>query len=170
MNEGRLKHPLSTGTLSLLLIVLLFLLTACGPKQRIVFEKRIEPPQTQREEKKEVLKEEKPGEEKIEKIAKIDKRETREVQYGMASWYGGEFHGRPTSSGEVYDMFQLTCAHNSLPLGTMVMVTNQENGRTVELRVNDRGPFLKDRIIDLSYAAARILGVWGKGTAFVKVE
>jgi rare lipoprotein A len=152
------------------LLLFFFLLVACGPKQRVVFEKRIEPPQTQREEKREGLREEKPSEEKIGKVAKIEKRETREVQYGMASWYGGEFHGRPTSSGEIYDMFQLTCAHNSLPLGTMVMVTNQENGRTVELRVNDRGPFLKDRIIDLSYAAARILGVWGKGTAFVKVE
>ena len=101
---------------------------------------------------------------------KIEKRETREVQYGVASWYGGEFHGRPTSSGEVYDMFQLTCAHNSLPLGTVVMVTNLENGRSVELKVNDRGPFVKERIIDVSYAAARILGIWGKGTANVKVE
>ena len=67
-------------------------------------------------------------------------------------------------------MFQLTCAHNSLPLGTMVMVTNLENGRSVELKVNDRGPFLKERIIDVSYAAARILGMWGKGTTNVKVE
>src|SRR4030042_6260231 len=144
------------------LLVFLFLLTACGPKQRVVFERRIEPPQERREERA--------GEKKVERVAKIEKRETREVQHGIASWYGGEFHGRPTSSGEVYDMFKLTCANNFLPLGTMVMVTNLENGRSVELRVNDRGPFLKDRIIDLSYAAARIIGVWGKGTAFVKVE
>jgi rare lipoprotein A len=144
------------------LFVFFFLLVACGPKQRVVIERRIEPPQERREEKL--------GEEKVGRVAKIEKRETREVQHGIASWYGEEFHGRPTSSGEVYDMFQLTCAHNSLPLGTMVMVTNLENGRSVELKVNDRGPFLKERIIDVSYAAARILGMWGKGTANVKVE
>jgi rare lipoprotein A len=144
------------------LLIFFFLFTACGPKQRVVIEKRIEPPQERREER--------PGEEKVERVAKIEKRETREVQHGTASWYGGEFHGRPTSSGEVYDMFQLTCAHNSLPLGTMVMVTNLENGRSVELKVNDRGPFVKERIIDVSYAAARMLGMWGKGTTNVKVE
>jgi rare lipoprotein A len=144
------------------LLIFFFLLTACGPKQRIVFERRIEPPQERREEK--------PWEEKVDRVARVEKRESREVQYGIASWYGGEFHGRPTSSGEIYDMFQLTCAHNSLPLGTMVMVTNMENGRSVELKVNDRGPFVKERIIDVSYAAARILGMWGRGTAYVKVE
>jgi len=67
-------------------------------------------------------------------------------------------------------MYQLTCAHNTLPLGTIVIVTNLENGKSLELKVNDRGPFAKDRIIDLSYAAASILGVYEKGTAWVKVE
>jgi rare lipoprotein A len=137
-----------------LIIFSLFFLISCGPRYRIVYEKRVPPP-----EKKEGVRE-----------AKIEKRETREVQYGIASWYGGEFHGRPTSSGEVYDMYQLTCAHNTLPLGTTVMVTNLENGRSVELRVNDRGPFVKERIIDLSYAAAQIIGIYEKGTALVKVE
>lgn len=153
-----------------LLFASFFLLTACGPKQRVVFERRIEPPAEKREVEREVFKEERSGEEKVERAARIEKRETREVQYGVASWYGGEFHGRPTASGEIYDMFQLTSAHNSLPLGTMVMVTNLENGRSVELRVNDRGPFVKNRIIDVSYAAARLLGKWEKGTAYVKVE
>jgi rare lipoprotein A len=88
----------------------------------------------------------------------------------MASWYGPDFHGKPTSSGEIYDMYQLTCAHNTLPLGTTVIVTNLENGKSLELKVNDRGPFVKDRIIDLSYSAARILEVYQKGTAYVKVE
>jgi rare lipoprotein A len=88
----------------------------------------------------------------------------------VASWYGSDFHGKETSSGEVYDMYELTCAHNTLPLGTMVMVTNLENGNSVEVKVNDRGPFVKDRIIDLSYAAAKILGMYEKGTAMVKVE
>jgi rare lipoprotein A len=101
---------------------------------------------------------------------KIEKRESKEVHYGVASWYGGEFHGRPTSSGEVYDMYQLSCAHNTLPLGTVVMVTNIENGRSLELKVNDRGPFVKERILDISYAAAQMLGMWEKGTALVKVE
>ncbi len=139
----------------------MILLTACGPKQRVVVHGRFESSSEKREVRKE---------ERTERVAKIERREGREVQYGVASWYGGEFHGRPTSSGEIYDMFQLTCAHNSLPLGTMVMVTNLENGRSVELRVNDRGPFAKERIIDVSYAAAHILGMWGKGTAYVKVE
>jgi rare lipoprotein A len=67
-------------------------------------------------------------------------------------------------------MYQLTCAHKTLPLGTTVMVTNMENGKSLELKVNDRGPFVKERIIDLSYAAAKILGMWEKGTAYVKVE
>jgi rare lipoprotein A len=67
-------------------------------------------------------------------------------------------------------MYQLTCAHNTLPLGTVVMVTNLENGRSLELKVNDRGPFVKERILDVSYAAAQMLGMWEKGTAPVKVE
>jgi len=140
--------------------LIFFFLTGCGPRQRIVIDRSVPPP-----ERPEIKKEA-----KLLPETKLEKRETREVQYGIASWYGGEFHGRQTSSGEVYDMFQLTCAHNALPLGTLVMVTNLENGRSVELRVNDRGPFVKERIIDVSYAAARILGMWGKGTANVKVE
>jgi rare lipoprotein A len=127
------------------------------------------PPSERKEVKKEVMKEEKPSPEtRLE--AKTEKMETKEVQYGMASWYGEEFHGRSTSSGEVYDMYQLTCAHNTLPLGTIVMVTNLENGRSLELKVNDRGPFVKERILDVSYAASQMLGMWEKGTALVKVE
>jgi rare lipoprotein A len=138
---------------------LILLLMACVPKHRIPVERRTIPP-----EKKEVMKEKKPSFEKVEKM------ESKEVQYGVASWYGKDFHGKSTSSGEIYDMHQLTCAHNTLPLGTVVMVTNLENGRSLELKVNDRGPFIKERIIDVSYAAAQILGMWEKGTAYVKVE
>jgi len=145
-------------------IIFFLLLMACGPKHRIIIEREWPPL-----EKKEVIKEE-PKEEKPAPPQKIEKRESRGIQYGIASWYGGEFHGRPTSSGEIYDMYELTCAHNTLPLGTTVMVTNLENGRSLELKVNDRGPFVKDRIIDLSYAAAKILGMWEQGTALVKVE
>jgi rare lipoprotein A len=146
------------------LIISFLLFTACGPKHQVVYEKRMPPPEKQ-EVKKGSVKEEKSVPE-----VRIEKRESREVQYGVASWYGGEFHGRPTSSGEVYDMYQLTCAHNTLSLGTVVMVTNLENGRSLELKVNDRGPFVKERIIDVSYAAAQMLGMWEKGTALVKVE
>jgi rare lipoprotein A len=140
------------------LLVIFFLLTACGPRY-VVTERRAPLP-----EKQEMRKERSVPETKIERM------ESKGVQYGVASWYGGEFHGRPTSSGEVYDMYQLTCAHNTLPLGTIVMVTNLENRRSLELKVNDRGPFVKERIIDVSYAAAQMLGMWEKGTAPVKVE
>jgi rare lipoprotein A len=145
-NNGRLKPPVPVPGVPVIIIFSLFLLVACGPRY-IVRERRIPPPET-----------------------KVEKREWREVQQGMASWYGADFHGKQTSSGEVYDMYQLTCAHNTLPLGTMVMVTNLENGRSVELKVNDRGPFVKGRIIDLSYAAARMLGMHEQGTAAVRVE
>lgn len=92
------------------------------------------------------------------------------VETGIASWYGQEFHGRPTSSREIYDQNDLTAAHPTLPFGTMVLVTNLENGRQVTVRINDRGPFVKGRIIDLSYAAARLLGMVGPGTARVRLE
>ena len=89
---------------------------------------------------------------------------------GKASWYGKKFHGRTTSSGEVYDMYQLTAAHRSLPIPTYVRVTNLDNGRRTIVRVNDRGPFHPDRIIDLSYAAAVKLGFHDRGVANVRVE
>jgi len=88
---------------------------------------------------------------------------------GIASWYGTKFHGRRTSSGEPYDMYGMTAAHKTLPLPTYVRVTNLENGRSAILKVNDRGPFHQNRIIDLSYAAATKLGVLGRGTAMVEV-
>ncbi|MDX1433582.1 MAG: septal ring lytic transglycosylase RlpA family protein [Gammaproteobacteria bacterium] len=89
---------------------------------------------------------------------------------GVASWYGRKFHGRRTSSGEVYDMYRMTAAHRSLPLPTFARVTNLENGRQVVLRINDRGPFHDNRLIDLSYVAAWKLGILAKGTGFVEVE
>jgi len=89
---------------------------------------------------------------------------------GIASWYGRKFHGRPTSSGERYDMFALTAAHKTLPIPMWVEVTNQRNGRSVIVKVNDRGPFVDDRIIDLSYAAALELDMIQAGTAPVFVR
>ena len=91
-------------------------------------------------------------------------------QRGVASWYGIKFHGRPTSSGEIYNMHAMTAAHKTLPIPVYVHVKNLDNGRSTVVRVNDRGPFIEGRIIDLSYAAARKLGVKGPGTANVEIS
>lgn len=89
---------------------------------------------------------------------------------GVASWYGQQFHGRPTANGEVFDMRQVSAAHPTLPIPSLVEVTNLENGRSLQLRVNDRGPFHGNRLIDLSQGAARELGFEGKGLAKVRVR
>lgn len=91
-------------------------------------------------------------------------------QYGNASWYASSLHGRKTASGECYDKDDFTGAHRELPFGTMVKVKNLNNGKEVIVRVNDRGPFIKSRIIDLSRAAAITLGILNMGTARVSVE
>ena len=91
-------------------------------------------------------------------------------EVGMASWYGHPYHGRPAASGEIYDMEKLTAAHRTLDFGTWVNVRNLENGKSVKVRINDRGPFTEGRIIDLSHAAARAIGMLGNGTARVRVE
>ena len=88
----------------------------------------------------------------------------------MASWYGHPYHGRTAASGETYDMEQLTAAHRTLPFGTLVRVVNLDNSKTVDVRINDRGPFVDDRIIDLSHAAARSIDLIGPGTAKVRLE
>lgn len=92
------------------------------------------------------------------------------VQAGEASWYGSAFHGQTTASGETYNMYELTAAHKFLPLGSKVKVTNQDNGKNLVVRINDRGPYIKGRIIDLSKAAARELGMHDSGTALVRIE
>jgi rare lipoprotein A len=90
-------------------------------------------------------------------------------EYGKASWYGEAFHGSPTASGEIYDMYKKSAAHKILPLHTYVEVTNLSNRRSTLVRINDRGPFVKGRVIDLSYAAAKEIGLIGPGVADVKV-
>ena len=90
-------------------------------------------------------------------------------QRGIASWYGPNFHGKYTSDGEIYNMFAYTAAHKTLPMNTIVKVTNLNNGKSVIVRINDRGPFVKGRIIDLSYAAAKKIGLDITGTAPVKL-
>lgn len=91
-------------------------------------------------------------------------------QKGKASWYGRRFHGRRTASGERFNMYAMTCAHKRLPMNSRVRVTNLRNGKSVVVRVNDRGPFARGRVIDLSYAAAKKLGFVRAGTARVRVR
>ncbi|THB79022.1 MAG: septal ring lytic transglycosylase RlpA family protein [Desulfobacteraceae bacterium] len=90
-------------------------------------------------------------------------------QKGIASWYGKKFHGRKTANGEIYNMYAMTAAHKTLPMGTWVRVFNLENNRRIDIRINDRGPFVSGRIIDLSYTGAKKLGMANQGTAKVKL-
>jgi len=92
------------------------------------------------------------------------------VERGIASWYGTKFHGRTTSNGEIYSMYKMTAAHKTLPIPSYVQVTNLDNGRKIVVRVNDRGPFHPNRIIDLSYVAAKKLGIASNGTGLVEVR
>jgi rare lipoprotein A len=98
----------------------------------------------------------------------VNKERTRER--GLASWYGRKFHGQKTASGEVYDMFGMTAAHKTLPIPSYARVTNVKNGKSVVVRINDRGPFHPGRVIDLSYAAAQRIGIVEAGSALVEVE
>jgi len=95
--------------------------------------------------------------------------ESTAIQYGMASYYGDEFHGKMTASGEVYNQWDFTCAHKKLPFGTKLKVVNLKNGKSIIVRVNDRGPFVKGRIIDLSLAAAKKIDMVRNGVVKVKI-
>lgn len=92
------------------------------------------------------------------------------TQKGIASWYGKDFHGKLTASGEVYNMYAMTAAHKRLPLGTIVKVRNLDNGREIQVTINDRGPYVRGRIIDLSYTAAKRIGIVETGTARVRIK
>lgn len=106
----------------------------------------------------------------IERTADFSKSENaRALENGVASWYGPNFHGKLTANGEVYDMNGVSAAHRTLPFGTILLVENLDNGRTVQVRINDRGPYAKDRIIDLSKAAAEQIDMIGPGTARVRL-
>lgn len=99
-----------------------------------------------------------------------DKIQAMKTISGSASWYGGKFHGRKTANGERYNMHEMTAAHKTLPFGTKVRVTNQRNGQSVTVRINDRGPFTGNRVIDLSRGAAQAVGMIKQGIASVKIE
>ncbi len=92
------------------------------------------------------------------------------TNYMVCSYYADKFHGRTTSNGEIFNMYKLTCAHKTLPFNTMLKVTNEDNGKSVVVRVNDRGPFIEGRDLDLSYEAARQVGMIGEGVKKLKVE
>ena len=102
--------------------------------------------------------------------SRVHRPEASWSEQGLASWYGQAFHGRRTASGETFDMHALTAAHRTLPFGTRVRVTHLGNGRSVVVRINDRGPFRSGRIVDLSHAAALRLGMLGAGIAEVRLE
>ena len=107
----------------------------------------------------------------IEKLNTVASNTVRKFsQTGAASWYGRQFHGRKTASGETFDMNVLTAAHRSLPLNCYIRVTNKTNGQSVVVKVNDRGPFHGNRVLDLSYGAAKQLGITNAGTAKVNIE
>ena len=152
--------------LHIFLVLTLFVLAACS---RPAYRSRvIDTPET-----KGLKGWEKPYEvngERYEPMRRSEAKHVRFVEEGIASWYGKDFHGKYTSNGEIYDMYGMTAAHKTLPLGVSVKVTNQANGRETVVRVNDRGPFIRGRIIDLSYSAANVLGVVGPGTAPVRIE
>lgn len=95
---------------------------------------------------------------------------TQYKEVGIASWYGPNFHGKLTANGEIYDMYEMTAAHRTLPFHSIIKVTNLENGRSVVVRINDRGPYAKGRILDCSKATAKSLGMIDEGTAKVKIE
>jgi rare lipoprotein A len=99
-----------------------------------------------------------------------DKVEALKTITGSASWYGGKFHGRTTANGERYNMNEMTAAHKTLPFGTKVRVTNQRTGKAVTVRINDRGPYAGNRVIDLSRGAAQAVGMISQGVARVKIE
>jgi len=91
------------------------------------------------------------------------------VQFGVASYYGPKFHGRPTANGEIFDMYKVSAAHRYLPMGTIIQVRNLDNNKTLRIRINDRGPFVNNRVLDCSYAAALKLGFVEQGTANIKL-
>ncbi len=117
--------------------------------------------------KKWILSEER--DEYVEVAPGIEVKKGCKVERGIASWYGGRFHGRRTANGEIYDLFKFTAASRTLPLGTYVLVRNEENGKTAVVRINDRGPYVDGRIIDLSQASAYKLGMMYQGVAMVQV-
>lgn len=143
-----------------MIISVIFLMVSCTQRSRVKSE-----PLT---ESKKIIQSEKFLSDK--ESVEIDMKREGILQSGIASWYGIDFHGRKTANGEIYDMNKLTAAHKTLPFNVLVEVENVENNKTVLVRINDRGPFVDDRIIDLSYKAAQMLDMVEKGTSPVHLR
>jgi len=152
--------------LNILFISLMIFSISCSKKQ-VISEPKIDNKNIEKTENINQESKESNENEITTKIEDKDKKRNDYFQIGIASWYGGKFHGRRTSNGEIYDMNKLTAAHKTLPFNTIVEVTNLENKKKVIVRINDRGPFIKNRIIDLSYKAAKRIGIDELGTARV---
>lgn len=131
---------------------------------------RVESKSAAKADKKAGAKEAKKSADKSEREIWLDRAQNSEALTGKASWYGKDFHNKATASGLLYDMHTFTAAHRTLPMGTIVKVTDQNNGKSVMVCVTDRGPFIKGRIIDVSYAAARKLGLSERGVGKVELE
>ncbi|HMB16651.1 MAG TPA: septal ring lytic transglycosylase RlpA family protein, partial [Pelovirga sp.] len=162
MSSGNLMDFARRFALLLMCLALVFLLAACGGRTAPVV-RVIDTPEAR----------ELPGWQRPYEVDGIRYVPLRDHQgyreRGIASWYGKEFHGLKTSNGEIYDMYGVSAAHKTLPMGTLVKVTHLGTGRQIEIRINDRGPFAPGRIIDLSYGAARQLGTVDAGLAEVEV-
>ncbi len=140
------------GLIKLLLITLIFLLLEdCTPNPQFRSDKAVKSQK---------------------KINKYNKKSTgfEKVQYGISSYYGPKFHGKLTANGEIFDMYKVSAAHRYLAIGTLIKVTNLDNNKTLNMRINDRGPYVNNRILDCSYAAALKLGFVEEGTANIKLE
>lgn len=150
----RIRRPVSRGLFAAMIVALLMSSSGCHKRRARVVSTIPPAPQRTR-----------PNPEAARQALKAADGET-----GIASWYGYPYHGRPAADGEIYDMEKLTAAHRTLPFGTWVRVTNLQNGKTVDVRITDRGPFIDGRIIDLSKAGARAIGMLGPGTARVRLN
>ncbi len=161
-----------TASLALLLLGIALLTYSCGTARRLEIEKTKSSPSIGKVESPKVKgahNEAKLIARKVRAISNLELSSLQFIEKGTASWYGSEFQGQLTASGERYDMHSLTAAHRTLPFNTIILVKNMNNGKTVVVRVNDRGPFVDNRIIDLSKKAARKLGMLGAGTTNVRL-
>lgn len=178
-----MKYQLNLRKLNVVMLILCLLIVSCAPKSGITRDTKLKDKRSQNSEESFVYNDEKNGEDDIlfeessasnapEQIAGQDKVEEKKDydQTGVASWYGRAFQGRKTASGEKFDMYEMTAAHRKIPFGSTIKVKNLENGKEIIVRVNDRGPYKDNRVLDLSYAAARKLGMLATGKAMVGIK
>jgi len=182
----RQRHPLRVGdnprgsvTIALLILVLLLLLTGCGEHKQARVNVPASPPLGEPDSQTASVKTEPPAKPAVDASgAQSDEDALRippnakpiSVENGLASWYGGPYHNRRGSNGQTYNMHAMTAAHRTLPLGSIVRVTNLKTGRSALVRITDRGPFVEGRVLDLSQAAAKKVDVWQAGVAMVRIE